>query len=548
MKLKKRTIFAIIATITFLIVLITSKPMPVSFDVKGNGDCRVEVLLNKKDNSEFKKVKKEASDINFNGQKHVELYVKHSRCPKRFRIILSDYQKNQYISISNIQLADGKLKLNKLDKFEVEGADAKINNGSITFKPKNNYVTITYTEPLHIFTAFDFDIRIIIIILVLGFLLTYKLADYIADFKTIEGKSRADIIFLTVFFIFLFIPMSHINNEEISTQENRTLAKFKPLITKGETHINYNFGNDFNTWFNDRFFLRNIFISFNDTKLILSRNWITRNVIKGKDGWLFLGWKEAKDTYTNSTMFTEEELKQIDDYLQEIDEYCKNNDKKFYFFIAPDKSKIYGEYYSDVIKPVQEKSRAEQLIEYINQNSKVKVIYPKKELLSHKDSNLLYWKSDTHWNLLGGYYGYQELIKEIKKDYNGITLYKVTEYTTESLDGDLYKMAPTLLRKPDKTTYKVPKINVDSICEYLGESGADGVTCINNNNKLNLVMYRDSFSLYLIPYLAKTFKNSEFIWKDNVTQKSLTKADIVIFEVVERRLPELVKKHMEVEI
>ena len=545
--IKKRTAFAIIATITFLIVLINSKPMPVSFDIKGNGECKIEVLLNKRNNTEFTKVKRVSEEVNLDEHKNLELYVRHSRCPKRFRIVFSDFMKNRTISISNIQLADGKFKLNKLDKFDVEGADVKIYNDSLILTPKDESVTITYTEPLHIFTAFDFDLRIIVIILVLGFLLTYKIADYIADFNTIKGKSKTDILFLTVFFVFLFIPMSHINNNDVSQQENRTLAKFKPLIQKGETHINYNFGNDFNAWFNDRFYLRKNFINIFDLKLVLQKNWITKDVVKGKDGWLFLGWKISRDSYTNSNLFTEEELKKVDNYLKEIDAYCKLHNKSFYFLIAPDKSKIYGEYYSDAIQPVQEKSRADQLIEYINQNSKVKVIYPKDELISKKGDDLLYWKGDTHWNLLGGYYAYNYLINRIKKDYNGITPYKVTEYVTENHDGDLYNMTPELLRKSDKTIYRVPSINVDSICKTFGEFGVDNVTCDNKNNKLNLVMYRDSFTIYLIPYLANTFRHSQFIWKDDVTQESLTSADVVLFEIVERRLPDLVDKHMEVE-
>lgn len=74
--------------------------------------------------------------------------------------------------------------------------------------------------------------------------------------KNIDKQSRIDIIFLTIFFTFLFIPMSKINQDEISSQENRMLAKWQPLINE-DREINYNFGKDFNEWFNDRFYLRN---------------------------------------------------------------------------------------------------------------------------------------------------------------------------------------------------------------------------------------------------------------------------------------------------
>lgn len=159
------------------------------------------------------------------------------------------------------------------------------------------------------------------IILVLTYLLAYKLSDYVANFNTIKEKSKTEIIFLCIFFIFLFIPMSHINQDEISKQEKRTLAKWEPFIEKGN-NINYNFGKNFNNWFNDRFNLRTKLIALNNIKLVLNKNsseegiLITKDVIIGKDNWLFFGNKESTDSYTNSKLFTDDELVLIDNYLK----------------------------------------------------------------------------------------------------------------------------------------------------------------------------------------------------------------------------------------
>ena len=62
------------------------------------------------------------------------------------------------------------------------------------------------------------------------FLFTYKLGKYLSRFKIEEHHSRIDIVFLTVFFILLFVPMLHISDAEKSEQENRMLAKYTPLI------------------------------------------------------------------------------------------------------------------------------------------------------------------------------------------------------------------------------------------------------------------------------------------------------------------------------
>ena len=100
-----------------------------------------------------------------------------------------------------------------------------------------------------------FDPMLLIIISVLSYLAGLKITSYLADFKNLQHKSRIEIVFLAIFFIFLFIPMSKINQDAKSETENRYLAKYKPLITK-EGQLNLSFGKDFENWFNDRFAMR----------------------------------------------------------------------------------------------------------------------------------------------------------------------------------------------------------------------------------------------------------------------------------------------------
>ena len=59
--MRRRTIIAIIVTV--ITVICTNKlwlvysPMPVEMDIKGSGNCNIEVQLNKKDNNKFEKIK-----------------------------------------------------------------------------------------------------------------------------------------------------------------------------------------------------------------------------------------------------------------------------------------------------------------------------------------------------------------------------------------------------------------------------------------------------------------------------------------------------------
>ena len=543
---KKRTIITIILTICIIVLTnkfwLVFKPMPVDFDINGQGKCNIEVQLNKKDNDKFDKIKTQSITLDLNKNNHVSFNVERARFPKRIKFVISGLKSNSPIEISNITLRNGKYKLDDLKQFISSEESLIIKNNSLVIYPDHGIINLEYKKSLNVRTAIKFDFKLFVIILILTYLLTYKLSNYVADFKSVKEKSRIDIIFLTIFFIFLFIPMSHINQDEISKQENRRLAKCQPFITQnGE--INYDFGKNFNEWFNDRFYLRESFIKHNDFKLIFSSNWQTKNVIKGKNNWLFLGWNESIESYSNIKLFSQEELDSITSYLSSINNYCKKNNKKFYFFIAPDKSKIYEEFYPDRIKKISKISKTEQLIEYLNNNSDIKVIYPQTKLIQHKKEGLLYYKSDTHWNLLGAYYGYEELMKNILSDFPTIDTYKTNKFIEETHNGDLYNMTPKILRKHDKTVYKVPSINND-VCTK-EQKTRDIISCNNSSKKYNILMFRDSFTTSLIPYLSHTFKKSKYCWVYNVAPSQMEDADIIILEVVERYLPVIVNNHME---
>ncbi|MGN0192957.1 MAG: hypothetical protein ACI4CY_05490 [Candidatus Gastranaerophilaceae bacterium] len=247
--IQKRTIITIIITIVTVIatnkVWLIFEPMPVDFDIKGKGQCSIEVQLNKKDNDKFDKIKTQNIILDLNKNTHASFNVKRSRYPKRIKLVISKLENSSPIEISNITLRNGKYKLNDLKQFTNSTGTIIIKNNSIVIQPNHGIINLEYKKTLNVRTTIKFDFKLFVIILVLTYLLAYKLSNYVADFKSVKEKSRIDILFLTIFFIFLFIPMSKVNKDEISLYENRTLAKWKPFITQ-DGAINYDFGKDFN--------------------------------------------------------------------------------------------------------------------------------------------------------------------------------------------------------------------------------------------------------------------------------------------------------------
>ena len=285
--MKKRTLISIV--ITIVCIALTNKfwfcikPLQISFNAEGSGDTKFEFFLNKEDNNDFKKVKYGVIEANLDENNSVELFINRVHKAKRVKITVnavstpSPQLKN--IILSEFELRYGKYKLDDLKAFSVEGAKLKIDGDRLIIYPESETVSLIYNKPVDLKSSTKFDIKILmilIVIAVLSFLLSYKLTSYLADFKTLNNASRMDIVFLFIFFILLFIPMSHIDTQsDKSEKENRVLAEYKPFIK--DKIINLDYGNDFEKWFNDRFYTRTVIVRlFFDVKYFLAKNYYER--------------------------------------------------------------------------------------------------------------------------------------------------------------------------------------------------------------------------------------------------------------------------------
>lgn len=339
--------------------------------------------------------------------------------------------------------------------------------------------------------------------------------------------------------------MSNIDTKtEKSPKENRQLSVYKTFIKDND--INFNYGEDFNNWFSDRFYLRDKTTELhNILKRTINRNYKDNFALIGKENWLFLVSGNSERNYLNLDKFSEKDLKKAVDYIVSIDNYCKKHNKKFIFLICPDKNKIYGEYYPDYyIKNIPDsESRANQLISELNKRG-VKTIYPYNVLKANKTSDqtkLLYWKNDTHWSTYGAYTAYNE---SISKALN-IEPVKIKIQTLEKHKGDISNRLP--INYKDDTEYLTPKImSSNAKCKQITnmkhnklKKRGDIICVSKNQNSTSIVFYRDSFATNLIPFISENYSSSEFYWTNKVNSKEIDKFNIIVFETVERLLPKL---------
>lgn len=141
-------------------------------------------------------------------------------------------------------------------------------------------------------------------------------------------------------------------------------------------------------------------------------------VVIGNHGWLFYKGDtnpvEQSMGYWN--LFTDEQLKTIADNLMSSKKVLENMGIEFILYIAPNKETIYKKEIPDYYELKSKTTCTDQLIKYLKENTDIRIVYPKAELLqakSEEPDRLLYHKLDTHWNYAGAYIGAISLAKEL---------------------------------------------------------------------------------------------------------------------------------------
>ncbi len=450
------------------------------------------------------------------------------------------------IFINKISLeGDDKLDTDDFTEINSNAKGFIVEKSKLSTVASNNKAEFVVFDNFKFLAHSEFNYRIFVILLSVFFLFFWKLIHYLARLKILENHSRLDIIFVCIFFLLLLIPVLKINDSEKSLSENRMLAVYDPFVQEGK--VNNNYGKNYDLWFNDRFFGREELISLNmSLNYNLNNKLEDRRAFLGKDNWLFFKGGDSIRNYANIQMFSNRNLWKIANYLSAIQNWCDKNNKQFYFLICPDKNKVYGEYYPDYINQINpdEKSRANQLVTFLKEKTKIKIIYPYAELKKHKTERLLYHMDDTHWNPFGAYVGYSALINAISDncsiepiDINKISITKDVGY---------WPVRGQLRIKQDCYPYDIKLEYPDMAINYQKNEISDiDIMCYNEKGKQKIFFFRDSFVADMLPFVSNTFEKSFYRRRYELLNSDLDfikeNYDIIVFEIVERNLPHLYK-------
>ncbi|WP_437124310.1 alginate O-acetyltransferase AlgX-related protein, partial [Brachyspira aalborgi] len=307
------------------------------------------------------------------------------------------------------------------------------------------------------------------------------------------------------------------------------------------TNIN-EYPKKYEEYFNDYLPFRNELVKLkNLNDIFVFKNVFNRIVFLGKEKWLFHKWN-------NTYSFNEEQLETAKNNLVHFRDELKKKNIDFIFMVCPDKQFIYSEYMPDYIKIKPDNKGTDFVIEYIKNNTDIKVVYPKEELLKYKDKYQLYYKYDTHWNNLGAYIGYSELMKSLNIHVDNIDNVNIKSLNgNERFNFDIHHyndMAYLLSLNSlkyynDDKTYIISNYIIKNYeTNYYISSENFSFNSKSYKSKDNIMIIRDSYAMNMYDYIATGFKQSEFIHIDTFKNKNITEynPDIVVFESVERFL------------
>ncbi|MGB6269093.1 MAG: DHHW family protein [Olleya sp.] len=272
---------------------------------------------------------------------------------------------------------------------------------------------------------------------------------------------------------------------------------------------------------------------------ILKENPLPDKVVVGKQGWYFLGNSYAK-VLNNTFNNTQEDIKieQAIQNLKIVSDYLKEKNIPFYLAVAPNKHNIYKEFlpyqldqnstfYSQLIKELDKTN-----INYINLNT---------VLLEKKKNEKLYYKTDTHWNRLGAFYAYEEVTKTIGKVLN-IKPLSLNDYIVDTSIKPINDLSKMINANKSEEVVELTK-KVTNKIDTLSTKFYD-LMFSNPNKQLKLLMCTDSFSKAWISFFNDSFNETRFIKNYNQITSQLIeqyKPDVIIYEIVERNLPNLAK-------
>jgi hypothetical protein len=363
---------------------------------------------------------------------------------------------------------------------------------------------------------------------------------FVLFFSNSGGFMRSFYTFASVLFVSLLLLPSV--NEIFPFYKGENLEK-RALEKKPELGNDYflDYTRKYELYYNDNFGLREWLVrSAGYLKYrFFNSSANPSKVLIGKDDWMFLTGSFYKVTQDlqRTNAYTDEELTQaIAQWQQKIDE-LKIQNIPFFKAVWPDKHYIYPEKlpYAMKVLSVNAPSRFEQLQKKISlSGAPLHLIDVRAELMALKEKVQIYDKYDSHWNSWGAFVAYTELLNQIHSRIPEVKPIPAEEFIIKWNKRGMGDLALILgLDLPElKPEFILPHDSAQAL--MITENGFPPQTEIwineRSSTRLTALIYRDSFTTALIPFLTRHFRKMILLRDQNYSHDMVnrTHPDVVI--------------------
>lgn len=325
--------------------------------------------------------------------------------------------------------------------------DKKSINSDFISLHLDDYFSITNKDKLEIKPIHFYRINYLALIAfsIFIYLLFYLFLRVFISEKQRNNIKTPDLLMILILIFVLMVPLVGLNySKDLDRTENRILAKLPSILTS-DNKLNLNFGTELDTYFNDRFGQRHLFIRIKD--FIYSFNKVgVASSAEGKiygvnDDWYFV----------DGLLKLKADEKILRKEKQNLIEVSKHYNCPVYVLIYPFKSYIYNEAITSIYKNPELVilNESDKIAQYFNDSGfdNLKAIDLAPIFVKSKQeypNRLLYYKDDHHQTEWAAYLA----AKSFASSVTGKPLNTITDPTFEKRHGfmDIYSIEPMFMR------------------------------------------------------------------------------------------------------
>ena len=297
-------------------------------------------------------------------------------------------------------------------------------------------------------------------------------------------------------------------------------------------------------WFDDHFGLRNSLVSLHGAVDYAIGVSSSKDVVLGRDGWLFYAADRIIESRRGVIPFSEDELRTWQRRLEERRDWLAARGTHYVFVLAPEKSTIYPELLPPRLQPGSAPTRADQLFAWLHAHSTLDALDLREALSAAKTGEQVYYRTDTHWNNVGGFVAYRQLAERLHARFPELRPLEPAELERRvfQMGGDLAGM---LALQPYLSEDYVGLFPEPDACEEqaiteamkLHPEDQAGIFACPHGELGRALIVHDSFFLAIRPFFRRHFRRSTFVrsaFRPEIVAEE--HPDVVIEEMVERML------------